>query len=227
MNSREAWRFPILRGASRLVLALFSAGCALGATISPARAATLVALGASDVVGVGAAHPDVEGWPPVLATMLPPGTRVLKVGVSGWQAQQMRDRGVPMVLKAHPDTVVLWVGVNDFLLRTPLPRFRAELAEILIRLQPTHARLVLLNLPDLDRLPAMHGAAVQVRRVLPEWQRTVKEEGRRHGAQVIDLRGFSAEIAVHPEYLSSDGFHPSAQGYRRLAEIIFATLSSS
>lgn len=229
MESREALRFTFLRGASRLVMALTTAGCAGAALVAPApaHAEVLAALGASDVVGVGAAHPDVEGWVPVLASLLPQGTRVIKVGGSGWQAQQVRDLGLPEVLRAHPDTVVLWVGVNDFLAEKSLPRFRREFSAILARLEATKARVVVLNLPDLDRLPAMRPEASRVRQALPQWQRAVEEEGRRHGALVIDLTGFSAEIDSHPDYLSPDGFHLSAHGYRRLAEIIFVTLVSS
>jgi len=229
MKSREASRFTRIRGALRLVMALMTAGCT-GSTLvapAPARGEVLAALGASDVVGVGAAHPDVEGWVPVLASLLPKGSRVIKVGVSGWQAQQVRDLGLPVVLRAYADTVVLWVGVNDFLAEKSLPRFQREFSTILARLEATGACVLVLNLPNLDRLPALRAEASRVRQALPHWQHAVEEEGRRHGALVIDLSGFSAEIDSRPEYLSPDGFHLSAHGYRRLAEIVFATLVSS
>ena len=228
MRLRDHFPKSLIRGASRLAMTLLTAGCAVGTAFDPqsAQADTLAALGASDVVGIGARHPDREGWVPILATLMSPGTRVIKVGVSGWQAHQVLDRGLPEVLRARPDTVVLWVGVNDFLAQKPLSRFRAELAAILDELDPTRTRVVVLNLPDLDRLPAFQAEGPRMRRELLEWQQAVKEECGRQGALVIDLAAFSAEVDAHPEYLSADGFHPSAHGYRRLAEIIFVILAS-
>ncbi len=229
MTRIKAFRTSFLRTAARGLLVVMTVGCARGTLNEPAapQSVALVALGASDVVGVGATHPEDEGWAPVLASFMPEGTRFFKVGVSGWQAHQVLDLGLPDVLKAKPDTVVLWIGVNDFLAEKPLPRFQRELEAILVELAQSEARLVVINLPDLDRLPAFRAERVRIRQQLPAWQRAVAVLGQRHGARVIDLAAYSAEIDAHPEYLSADGFHPSAIGYRRLAEIIFVTLGTT
>jgi lysophospholipase L1-like esterase len=228
MKTERSMQNRLRRRATCLLITLMTAACG-GVALDPGHvpAPSLVAVGASDVVGIGANRPDHEGWAPVLASLMPEGTRFRKVGVSGWQAHQVRDFGLPDVLHAQPDTVVLWVGVNDFLAGKPLPRFEQELAAILGELAATEARVVVLNLPDLDGLPAFRSQTSRIRRELPNWQRTVAEQCRRHGAQVIDLAAVSGEVAAHPEYLSSDGFHPSTVGYRRLAEIIFAALSGT
>jgi lysophospholipase L1-like esterase len=228
MTRIKAFRTSFLQIASRALLVVMTVGCARGTVNEPVapQGVALVALGASDVVGVGAARPEYEGWAPVLASFMPEGTRFLKVGVSGWQAHQVLDLGLPDVLQAQPDTVVLWIGVNDFLAEKPLSRFQRELEDILVELARSEARLVVINLPDLDRLPAFRSERARIRQQLPAWQRAVAELGRRHGARVIDLAALSAEIDAHPEYLSADGFHPSSIGYRRLAEIIFVTLGT-
>jgi lysophospholipase L1-like esterase len=39
---------------------------------------------------------------------------------------------------------------------------------------------------------------------------------------MVDLRPAWQEVAQHPEYISSDGFHPSTVGYQRLAEVFYS-----
>jgi lysophospholipase L1-like esterase len=34
-------------------------------------------------------------------------------------------------------------------------------------------------------------------------------------------------MAAHPEYISSDGFHPNALGYTKLAEFFYQVLQES
>jgi lysophospholipase L1-like esterase len=41
---------------------------------------------------------------------------------------------------------------------------------------------------------------------------------------VVDLYQNWAELADHPEYIASDGFHPSAEGYARLSELFWTAL---
>jgi lysophospholipase L1-like esterase len=42
---------------------------------------------------------------------------------------------------------------------------------------------------------------------------------------LVDVRGQSLELAQHPEYVSTDGFHPSSAGYMRIAELTLAALA--
>jgi lysophospholipase L1-like esterase len=42
----------------------------------------------------------------------------------------------------------------------------------------------------------------------------------------VDLYAHWREVAEHPEYVAADGFHPSAEGYARLAEIFAETYAS-
>jgi lysophospholipase L1-like esterase len=37
------------------------------------------------------------------------------------------------------------------------------------------------------------------------------------GVHLVDIHAAWADLAEHPEYISSDGFHPSAAGARQLA----------
>jgi len=44
---------------------------------------TYVAIGASDAVGMGAGDPATESWPAVLDTLLPQGSKLVNLGVTG------------------------------------------------------------------------------------------------------------------------------------------------
>jgi len=35
------------------------------------------------------------------------------------------------------------------------------------------------------------------------------------------------ELTAHPEYIGSDGFHPSAQGYARLASLFWKAIQTA
>jgi len=47
----------------------------------------------------------------------------------------------------------------------------------------------------------------------------------RNQCELVDLFAHWKELALHPEYISFDGFHPSANGYTRLAEIFYQQYS--
>ena len=186
---------------------------------APPAPVHLVAIGASDLVGVGATRPEQEGWAPVLATLLPGETRLTKLGVSGATAGRLKAE-VSRALAARPDAVVLWTGVNDYNAQVPLNRFTADLDGMLAPLAATGADLYVVNLPDLDRLPAFKVLGTTIRATLPAWQDAVRTSAARHRATVVELTPYSDEIAANPGYISGDGFHPSTRGYRRVAEIV-------
>ena len=179
----------------------------------------LVALGASDVVGVGARHPETEGWAPVMASLLPGPKRLMRLGISGATASQIRQQLLPKAIAARPDVAVVWTGVNDCARMVPVDKFQADLEAIVAGLTGAGARVFVLNLPDLDRLPSLRQYAQWIKLGLPMWQSAVHQVAIRHGATVVDLARYSAEVESRPDYLCPDGFHPSHIGYRRVAEV--------
>ena len=187
-----------------------------GPTASAARPLTYVALGASDSVGVGATLPERESWVAVLHARLPSGSRLVNLGVSGSLLRQALDQQLPVALDADPDLVTVWLAVNDLNARVPLDRYAADLDTLLRSLREgTDATILVGNVPDLSTLPA---AARMNLAPVPRWNAAIEEVVARHGAQLVDLRDAWREVAEHPEYVSSDGFHPSTAGYVRLAD---------
>ena len=203
-------------------LLLLVVGCSQAAA-APPRPLTYVALGASDAVGVGATQPESEGWVPRFGASLGPDTRIINLGVSGSTLAQALQEQLPPALDAQPDVVTVWLAVNDLNARTPLDSYTADLDSLLGQLQPLGARVLVGNVPDLAAVAAYRGIDPEpLRAEVDRWNAAIAGAVQRHGAQLVDLHATWQEIGQHPEYLASDGFHPSTEGYARLAELFEA-----
>jgi acyl-CoA thioesterase I len=55
-----------------------------------------------------------------------------------------------------------------------------------------------------------------------EWNGVIADTTARHGAVLVDLFARWQDLAEHPEYVSTDGFHPSTAGYQQLADLFAA-----
>ena len=213
------WRLGVL-------LVLLCLGCSQPAS-APPRPLTYVALGASDAVGVGATHPESEGWVPRFGASLGPDTRILNLGVSGSTLAQALQEQLPPALDAHPDVVTVWLAVNDLNARTPLDRYTADLDTLLGQLEPLQARVLVGNVPDLAGVAAYRGINPEpLRAEVDRWNAAIAGAVQRHHAQLVDLHATWQEVSQHPEYLAGDGFHPSSEGYARLAELFEAAYAS-
>lgn len=189
------------------------------------RPLVYVALGASDTVGVGAAGPE-ESWVAQLARKLPSGSRLVNLGISGIKLHGALNDELPVAVDAQPDLVTIWLAVNDLNGRVPLEQYEGDLDTMLTALTTrTHARIAVANVPDLSLIPAYGGIdrSLLVGEI-DRWNDVILRQTEKHGATLIDLRSTWKELAVHPEYVGLDGFHPSAEGYGRLADLFYAGL---
>ena len=205
-------------------------GCAslAGRVEAGPRPLTYVAIGASDAVGVGARDPEREGWPARLHQRLPGGSTLVNLGVSGSRLDQALEQQLPVATGLRPDVVTVWLAVNDLSAGVPLERYAADLETLLGSLEATGATVLVGNVPDLALLPAfqpMDSRALRAR--VDAWNAKIAEVVAHHDAVLVDLRALSHEQAQHPEYVSADGFHPSSEGYARLADLFWAALQAS
>jgi acyl-CoA thioesterase-1 len=210
------------------ILMLVVGSCLPGETgrwrASPVR---YVALGASDSVGVGARDAEREGWVYQVYSRLPAGSKLINLGISGSRIDQAIDQQLPVALAADPELITVWLAVNDLNARVPLERYAADLDRLLGSLEQTRARVLVGNVPDLAQLAAYRGVdPALVRNEVDSWNAVIASTTLRHGALLVDLHASWTELAQHPEYIASDGFHPSSEGHARLAELYWQTLEA-
>jgi len=196
-----------------------------------------VALGASDAVGVGATDPNTQGYVPVLISRLPKDAYPLNLGVAGYTLRQALTGELPRALTAHPTLITVWFVGNDFRDCVPLASYTADLNTLLDQLRSgTKAQVFVANAPDMSLLPAMRPGSqglgdchasqtqAQMRAEAQAWNAAIAAVVAGHGDALVDV--YSSELASHPEYISRDGFHPTAAGYLRLADLFWAQIQA-
>lgn len=206
-----------------------------GATVQPTRSIavrqpiTYVALGASDAVGVGSDQPGSQGYVPLVAAHLPKGSRLINLGVSGIQLHAALTEELPLALSVAPNLVSIWLVANDFVGGVSYSTYIGDLNTLLQQLYAkTHARVAMANLPDLTRLPAFANRTdtqkARMLQAIQHWNTGIAQAAARYGAILVDLFSQGSRLTAHPEYISADGFHPSAAGYVQLAALFWQAI---
>ncbi len=216
---------------------LLCAPAAQGAPTPVVPPVVYVAMAASDGNGVGADRPFAEGYVPLLIKRLPPGSRCLNPSVSGTTLHEALSSELPITLQARPTLVTVWLAANDFSDCVPLQQYGADLDTLLGALQSqTRARVFVANLPDMSLLPRFQNGALeagaclqgasasQIRALAVQWNGVIAGAVTRHSDTLVDL--FHSDLASHPEFIASDGFHPSTAGYARLADLFWAQIQA-
>lgn len=194
------------------------------AALPPQR--SYVALGASDAFGIGTDDPKTQAWPIALAHLLGKDIHLVDLGIPGATvAQAIRDE-LPVALDVQPAIVTIWLAVNDFDANVPLPTYERQLSRLITALAAgTHARIFVGNMPDLTLIP--YFASRNHQQLLSQvqaWNAGIATVCKSTGASLVSIFAGWRELAEHPEYISGDGFHPSATGAERLAEIFAAAI---
>ena len=187
---------------------------------------TYVALGASDAVGVGTTQPESQGYVPLLAQKLPKNSHLINLGVSGIHLHEALSEELPLALTTNPRLITIWLVANDFVANVSYSSYMQDLNTLLMRLRSgTHARIVMANLPDLTRLPIFSRFNKQqkatILATILRWNVGIASIARRYNVNIVDLMSQASLLTSHPEYISGDGFHPSAAGYVQLANLFW------
>lgn len=190
---------------------------------------TYVALGASDAVGVGTNNPATQGYVPQLEQKLPKDSHLINLGVSGIHLHEALSEELPVALTTNPRLITIWLVVNDFIAKVPYTSYMQDLNTLLTRLRSgTHARIVMANIPDLTRLPLFSRFNKQQKAAtltaIEHWNASIASIARRYNVSIVDLMTQASLLTSHPEYISGDGFHPSAAGYAQLANLFWEAI---
>jgi len=189
-----------------------------------------VALGDSTGSGVGARE---GGYVVRLFNRLVerrPGSKLTNLCVSGATTEDLLrgqlERGVAM----NPDLVTVGIGINDIGHGLTIDQFARNYEKILSTLKErTHAQIVVTNIPDISSAPRIPGPMrSEYQQQIIRFNERLEEITTRHGVAVFDMYTISKdELPSHPEYFSSDGFHPSDKGYELWATQMWPSVAKA
>ena len=187
-----------------------------------------VALGDSTGSGVGARN---GGYVARLFQRLVgrrPGSKLSNLCVSGSTTDDVLRSQLERGIEANPDLVTLGIGINDIGHGLSLEQFSRNYEEILKTLkQKTRAEIVVTNIPDISSAPRIPGPMrKEYQQQIIQFSKRLEEIAARHGVTVFDIYATTTEeLPSHPEYFSSDGFHPSDEGYEMWAQQMWPTVA--
>jgi lysophospholipase L1-like esterase len=238
-NISGAWKKALLSNCILCLVLLFLASCgsaSSGTTVvrssavqqSPKARLTYLAIGASDAFGLGADDPQTQNWAADLARQLGSGVHLINLGIPGITLHQALNVELPVALDTHPNLITIWLAVNDIGNFVPPVQYAKDLETLLSRLQAAdpHAVIEMANVPDLRLLPYFQQRFNQqllYQQVLA-YNVIIAAAAQRHHVILIDLFNKWQILRQHPEYISSDGFHPSTLGYEQLANLFYQTV---
>jgi acyl-CoA thioesterase-1 len=151
--------------------------------------------------------------------------------VSGATSADVLARQIPRLRPGSADLLTVMIGVNDLWRMTAVPHYASAVERITESASQALASgglAVLASLPQMEDAPA--AAFVEklglrrsligsrVREMNHELARIAAKRGLLH----VDLA--TESIAGRDDLFSADGFHPSASGYQRLAELLQASI---
>jgi acyl-CoA thioesterase-1 len=173
----------------------------------------VVALGDSITAGLGVAAD--EAFPARLEARLRAegyAYRVVNAGVSG-DTTAGGLRRVDWALRSSPEVVIVALGANDGLRGQSPPAMRANLDEIVARLQAAGARVLLAGM----RLPPNYGGEYT-----KEFEAVFPAVAR--GARITLMPFLLDGVAGVPRLNQADGIHPTAAGQQVIADHIWPYL---
>lgn len=185
-----------------------------------------VAIGASDAVGIGAV-PLTNGYVFRIRDALEEesfNVDLTNLGIPAAELGEIKlavelllsDIGLGFV--GVPDLITIWVGANDIIAGVDPAEFEANLRDILMQLtEETSAFIVIANIPDLTQLPRFiedPDEDVTIERV-NDFNNIIESLALEFDIPIVDL----FVEPIDDMLVSEDGFHPSNEGHKRIAEL--------
>ncbi|MBI4400114.1 MAG: arylesterase [Nitrospirae bacterium] len=174
---------------------------------------TIVAFGDSLTAGLGVS-PE-EAFPAQLQRRLDAADyqfRVINAGVSG-DTTAGGVRRIDWVLSSRPRIVILELGANDGLRGIDLSQTRANLEQIITRLQAAGVTVVLAGM----KLPPNYGPEYTAR-----FAALYPDLARRY--RLVSIPFFLEGVAAKTALNQADGIHPTAEGYRVIVDHLMPVL---
>lgn len=213
-----------------LVASLF-AGCAAPRPPAPAPPAgptiSLLVVGDSLALGTGADAPSGGFAFQVYRRLREthPGSSIRNIAIGGATVADALRLEVPQLRARPADVVIIEIGANDVVRRTPPAAFTARFRQLLadVRTADPQAAIVVVGIPDVAISPLFdRGDRPAVHRAAREDSRAAQDAAAAAGARYVDLFPISDRLGRDTgRYLSADQFHPSTEGYTIVANAVY------
>ena len=191
---------------------------------------TYVAIGASDTFGIGTSDPYMENWPTDLSEKLPHRVHLLNLGIPGITLHDALRLELPVAIDSQPQLITIWLGVNDIADKVPALSYTHDLDVLLsqLRFKEPSAQIMIANIPDLTLLPYFASFNQQeLQHTITAYNQSIAQESQQYHAILVNMSQENYNLKEHPEYISSDGLHPTDLGYLQIAELFYQTLEQS
>ena len=191
---------------------------------------TYVAIGASETFGIGTSDPYSENWPEDLSEKIPQKVHLINLGIPGITLNDALRLELPIAIDSHPQLVTIWLGVNDIADKVPVSSYSRNLNVLLsqLRSKAPSAQIMIANIPDLTQLPYFSSFNQQeLQQNISEYNQTIEQEAQQYHVILVNMSQQNYNLKNHPEYISSDGLHPTDLGYAQIADVFYQTLEHS
>jgi len=211
---------------AHVFLALLALSLLTSPAGSMAQTIRIVALGDSTTAGTPAFKSPLESPPVGLGDETSqyafwlmkahPEWVVLNRGINGQRSDEIRARFERDVIQNRPAAIVIIAGVNDIYQGRSVEQVTVELQAMYVRAAAA-------------AIPVVAGSIIPFNTATPEQNQRMRQVndwiGRQPNVTFADTRAAVA-ASGNPDALfeSPDGLHPSAAGYRRMAEAIAPAL---
>ena len=188
------------------------------------------ALGASDVVGVGAT-PLTNGYvyriEDAVQQQSGKGVDLENLGIPAAQISQIKDIEVEILKRSsQPELITISTGANDLIAGDSVSSFEAGLRDVLAELRAISpsAVIAISNLPDLTKLSRFQDNPdrdVTEPRV-QAFNAAIARQAGAANALLVDLYS----VPLQDSFVNDlDGFHPSDAGHQAIANAFMAVLN--
>jgi acyl-CoA thioesterase-1 len=186
---------------------------ALAIRLPAATPAVIVCYGDSITAGYGLAQG--QSFPEALDKLLYAAGYRYKVQNQGTSGATTKDAvtTLPVVIRAHPEVVIVEFGGNDGLRGLPLEQSRRNLDQVISTLESAHIKVLLAGIT----LPPNYGPDY-----IQQFNQMFKTLATEHRAAFVPM--IYKDLVHVPGTIQPDGIHPTAKGSEIIAQTLLPAL---
>ena len=168
-----------------------------------------------------------RGYPAIMGSLL--GVESVNAGVGGNSTEKGLRRIAKDVLDLQPDVVVILFGTNDCRVDAekvfvPLPKYKANLGNMVDQCKAIDAKVVLCSLPPINQKAYFQrhekltfDKVGGLNKLLADYRSAAQLVAEEQDVPFIDLNQL---LEAEPKWLSRDGVHPSDKGNAIIARYV-------